>query len=139
MPNPLFTGVGAPTTAGRLEPEDVSSSPFISRLFWSLPFLSVFTGEEVLIHLSMFFPSGRAQHGSVLRVLLQHRWSPNAPPAVPLQPRSSQRDQEQPRCLGARVHTIKTLPHHVTEQGSKRQGLFIIFLKWKPKEVTRYY
>lgn len=81
-----------------------------------------FTGEEVPIHLSMFFPSRRAQCGSVLCVLLNQHWSPAAPPAMHLQPRSSQWDQEQPCWAGAQVHTVKTLPPSCYGVGKQKTG-----------------
>lgn len=108
---------------------------------WSLPFLSVLT---LLVRKfpSIYRCSSRPGELSVGQCFVCCCTSTGAQlpllpctcsPGAPSETRNSHAGR------GHKFIQSKPSLHHVTEQGSKRQGLFIIFLKWKPKEVTRCY
>jgi len=114
------------------------SAPLETRL---LAFLCVnVTSKKIPIHLSVLLPAGRARHGPVLccgAAAANQCFEPGrCSHLVPA-------GQELPASLGYspgdwshKFTWHKLSLHHITRQGSERQVLFIIFLKWKPEEVT---
>lgn len=109
-----------------------------------LPFLCAnLTSEKIPVHLAMLFLSGRAQLGPVLCCGAAAAHQPFEPSQrshlVPAAQELPASQGYNPDGWGHKFIRLKFPLHHITGQGSKRQGLFIIFLKWKPEEVTHYY
>lgn len=60
-------------------------------------------------------------------------------PAWHLSPEAPSKPGVHPHDWGHESIGLELSLCRITGQGSKRQGLFIIFLKWKPEEATHYY